>query len=367
MNFFKSLKISPEISIFLGWVLAIHLFALIVIPSLPIPTQLLSNLTLSERLVNIWSSSSDTAHYLLIAQNGYEFGNKTLFPLWPIVLKVFGANPLIAKILSIALTLGFFIILIKLVKNLNYQKHTQTIILSLIAFPSSYMLLTPMSEPLYLFLNAITIFFGEKKKYFYAALFAALASATRSIGILLTLYLAIKIIKEGRQNIKKYWWTLFIAPLGFVLFSLYLQLSFGDFALFYKEQTAWGRSLGFESILNLFGEMQTTLGQILGPVKPVPINLLHFGLIFFFIFLAINAYKKINIALWIYCCFAIIVPLASGTSIAISRYLLAAFPLFIPLGEFFEKHRAIFYFFLFTSILFQSLLIIRFFNFEVAD
>lgn len=367
MQFLKSLKISPEINIFLGWILAIHLMELIILPSQAVPTQLLSNLTLTERLINIWSSSADTAHYLLIAQNGYEFGNKTLFPLWPIILRMFGANPLSAKIISIFITLAFFIVFTKIIKNLNYQKYKETIIFCFIAFPSSFMLLAPMSEPLFLLLSALTILFSQKKKYFYAAILASLASATRSIGILLTLYLAVKIFQEGRASIKKYWWTVIVSTLGFVLFGLYLQLTFGDFTLFYKEQTAWGRSIGFQSLVNLVNETSTTIGQILGPVKPVPINLLHFGLIFFFIFLAVYAYKKINKALWLYCIFSILVPLASGTSVALSRYLLAAFPLFIPLGEFFQKHKTIFYFYLFASILFQSILIIRFFNFEVAD
>lgn len=367
MQFLKDLKIPPEISIFLGWVLAIHLMELIILPSLIVPTQLLSNLTLSQRLINIWSSSSDTAHYLLIAQNGYESGNKTLFPLWPIILKIVGANPLSAKIISMFLTFAFFLILIKIIKNLNYHKHTELIILSLISFPSSFMLLSPMSEPLYLLLTALIIFFAEKKRFVYAAIFASLAAATRSIGILLTLYLAIRIIQQGKSTIKKFWWTLLISPLGFILFALYLQFTFGDFALFYKEQAAWGRSIGLSSLQNLTNETYSTFRQIFEPFKPVPINLLHFGLIFFFIFLAVNAYRKMNKGLWLYCCFSIIIPLASGTSVALTRYLLAAFPLFIPLGGFFQKHKTAFYVYLFTSILFQSILIIRFFNFEVAD
>ena len=167
MQFLKTLKIPPEISIFLGWILAIHLMELIILPSQVIPTQLLSNLTLTERLINIWSSSADTAHYLLIAQNGYEFGNKTLFPLWPIILKVIGPNPLSAKIISMFLTFAFLLVLIKIIKHIDYNKYTEIIVLSLIAFPASFMLLSPMSEPLYLLMAATTIFFTEKKIFHF--------------------------------------------------------------------------------------------------------------------------------------------------------------------------------------------------------
>lgn len=359
--------ITQTVAIFFGWLTAVHLLEAIILPSLQVPTQILSSLSLRERFINIWSSSADTAHYLLIAQNGYELANKTLFPLWPIVLWLFGANPLVAKILAILATLAFLLFFAKLIKNLGFGKDTETIILSLIVFPASFLLLAPMSEPLYMMLTVITFLLAEKRDFTKAAIFAAAASATRSVGLLLTLYLAIKILKNGKATFRKLWWTLLVSPLGFIAYSLYLQLKFGDFAIFYKDQLGWGRSLGLSPIANLFNETYTTFLQIIGPVKPNPINFLHFGLIFFFVFLAYFAFKRLNRALWVYSVLAIIVPLASGTSVAISRYLLSAFPLFIPLGVFLRKHKTIFYFYLIFSILFQSILLIRFLNFEVAD
>lgn len=367
MRFIRDLLIKPQTTIFLGWVFAIHLLELIVLPSMINTSQILSNLTLTERLVNIWTSSADTAHYLLIAKNGYEFANKTLFPLWPIVLSLTGAKPIVAKILALFLTFCFLTLLTKLIKNLGYQKDSEEIILSFIAFPASFMLLAPMSEPLYLLLTVLTILSAENKKFFKSSIFALLASATRSIGLLLTLYLAVRLIQNGKPAIKKFWWTLLLSPLGFIAYALYLELAFGNFALLYTQQSAWGRSLGMGSFPNLLNETLTTFAQITGPVKPVPINILHFGLIFFFIFLSVISFRKLNKGLWLYSVFAIIVPLASGTSVAISRYILSAFPLFIPLGNFFKKHPTMFYFYLFFSILFQSVLLIRFFNFEVAD
>ncbi len=356
-----------EVSLFLGWILAIHAFEAVILPSLQLPTQLLSQFSLKSRLWEIWAASSDGPLYMDVARNGYLHESRTIFPLWPILIRVLGTSPALAKLAAIALTFIFIILFSNLIKKLGYSKSSKETLIAFLLLPSSFLLAATLSEPLFLALAAATFMFSERKKFGWAAICAGLASGTRVVGIILTIYLAIKLWEAGPKTLARNFWILFISPMGFLLYALFLKITLGDFALFYKDQTGWGRSLGLQAIQNFILEQINVVGQILGPFKPIPVNLMHFLLLFFLIFLAVISFKKLGRALWIYSVAVIALPLASGTTVAISRYLLAAFPLFLPFGQFLQKHKFIFYFYLFFAMLFQSYLLIRFFNFEVAD
>ena len=355
-----------EVKIFLGWAVAIHLFELIFLPSMIIPAQILSNLTLTQRLLQVWTTNADTAHYMLIAKEGYASANPAFFPMLPIVLKIFGANPVSSKIISLLLALIFIIVLKKLIGLFKYSKYSQEITFYFLVFPASFLLVAPFSETLYLPLSALAIYFAEKRDFAKASIFMAFATATRMIGLVLVFYLFLKIIEKGVNQLAKWWWTLLVAPLGIILIGVYFQITRGNFLLFYSGHSGWGRSLGISNLEHLILESKELVLQIFGPVKPVSINLIHFGAIFFFIFLAAIAFKKISKPLWIYCLLTIIVPLMSGTYSGTPRYLLAAFPLFIPLAKYLENRKALMYVYIFLTIFIQAIFLIRFFNFEVA-
>lgn len=353
------------LTLFIGWILAIHLFEIIVFPSMMNPNQVLSSATLTERFTLIWTTNADTGHYMAIAKNGYFGESQAFFPLWPLVIKILGSTPIVAKIAACFFTFLFVVFFARLISILGYSKIKEEVILIFLAFPSSFLLTAPFSEPLFLSLTALTFVLVEKKRFVVAALIAALASAARPVGIVLTLYLALRLYGNGVPTLKKYWWTLLISPLGLVLYSIYLFVVFGNFTLFWSAQTSgWGRQMGASSFIKLFRESMEVILQIVGPYKPVPINLLQVAVIPFAIFLAIIAFKKINKPMWIYSVLMVIIPFSSGTYLASLREILAAFPLFIPFAIFLIKRKALFYLYLFLAILFQALLLIRFFNYE---
>lgn len=360
----KFLTTNVEGSIFLSWIVAIHIFELIVLPSMIFPTQVLSHLTLTERLVQIWTIGADSIHYMNLAQTGYTPSAAPFFPLWPLVIKALGASPIIIKITVAILTFLFILLFSRLMKNLGYGKVRKEAIVAFLAFPVSFMLLSAMTEPLFLVLAVTTMLLAEKRRFLPAAIFAALASATKFFGIVLTLYLFLKIIEGGSSNFKKWWWTLLISPLGLVFYSLYLQFAFGDFSLLYRGSAEWGRHLGTSAIEAFLNESKDLIFQLVGPVKPLAMNLIQFGSILFFLAILIISYKKINKALWIYSLLSVALPLASGTFQGVPRYILPAFPLFMAFGAYLSKNTGQYYLYLFLSLLLQSIIIIRFFNFE---
>ena len=229
---FTNLANRVEIAAFLGWFISIHLFEIIVFPSMMHPNQVLSDFSLTERFTLIWTTNADTAHYMAIAKDGYTQESPAFFPLWPIVIKMFGTNPNLAKLIASLLTLGFLYVFTLLIKRLGYSKISSESILAFLIFPASFLLVAPFSEPLYLLLAALTFLFGEKKKFALAAIFAALASATRPTGLFLSVYLFLKLLQV--QSFRRWAWTLLIAPLGLAFYALFLQIGFGDWSLFYK-------------------------------------------------------------------------------------------------------------------------------------
>ncbi|MEK7581061.1 MAG: hypothetical protein AAB512_02140 [Patescibacteria group bacterium] len=352
-------------TLFIGWFVAIHLFELVVFPSMFHPNEVLSSVTLTQRFTLIWTNNADTAHYMAIAKNGYVGENAAFFPLWPLTIRVLGSSPVVAKIVASLFTFLFVILLGRLVSILGYSRIKEQVLLIFLAFPSSFLLLGTFSEPLFLPLTALTFILTEKKYIGFAAFVAALASATRPVGIVLTFYLALKIAQGGFPSLKKYWWTLLVSPLGLVFYALYLFLAFGDFTLFWTDQTAgWGRQIGLHSFPKLMLDSAEVVRQVFGPVKPPPINFLQVAVIPFTAFLGVLSFKKINKPMWIYSMLLILIPLSSGTYLASLREILAAFPLFIPFADFLAKRKTFLYLYLFLAILFQSLLLIRFFNFE---
>ncbi len=329
------------------------------------PNQVLSNVKLTDRFTLIWTTNADTGHYMAIAKNGYVGESAAFFPLWPLIIRILGSTPIMAKVLACFFSFLFIVFFVRLISLLGYSKIKEEIVLLFLAFPSSFLLTAPFSEPLFLSLSALTFVLVEQKRYAAAALIAALASAARPVGIVLTLYLALRLYGDGVKTLKKYWWTLLISPAGLLLYSAYLFITFGKFTLFWSAQTSgWGRQLGVASFIKLFRESMEVIGQVFGSYKPVPINLLQVAVIPFSIFLSIIAFKKINKALWFFSMLMIIIPLSSGTYVASLREILAAFPLFIPFGVFLTRRKTLFYLYLFSAILFQSLFLIRFLNYE---
>jgi hypothetical protein len=355
-----------NMSIVWGWLLAVHGFELIMLPSLLITTEVLSKYSLSQRFVQIWISTLDIPHYINIAKYGYGIESFAFFPAWPIILKLVNANALLSKIISVSFTVIFFVLFLKLIKQWKYNQNIKEIIISYIAYPFSFLLLTPLTEPFYLIISAGIFLLVENKKYFYAALLAGIASATRWTGILFLVYLLMEIwIKGGIGKLLKYWWTLLVCPLGLVIYSIYLQVYYGNFLLFYKQSNVlWGRSVGLESVTKIIGEFSVFFSQLTGTFKPVPINILQFGSVFIFILLLLIAFRKINHSLWIFCLLNFLVPLMSGSTMGFPRYILVVFPLFLPLGKFFYKHTTIYYGYLALGFMLQAYLLIRFFQFE---
>jgi len=300
----------------------------------------------------------DTYWYLDIIKNGYylkndnTLSNVVFFPLYPFLIKVVGfflaGNYVLAgwiiSMVSLFVACGFFY---KLVKEFHPDVNPELPILLMLIFPTAFFFNIVYTESLFLAITVITFYYVFKKNFYLAGFFAFLGALTHSNGV----FLALPILWEiWRINGWKSIFTIrivpvFFAPLGMLAFLLYDYIKFNDLFLFFKIESAWGRSFSINwehfslfshpSIVNMGIDMAFTL---------------------FVLTVVFLVYKKLSPLYAVFMSLTILAALTSGTLMSIGRYSLVLFPIFILLAKI--KNKTFQQVWIFTSILFLALDII---------
>ncbi len=284
----------------------------------------------------------DGGHYLSIAKNGYTATQFVFFPFYPVLINLMAR--ITGDFLSAGLTISF--VSIFLAVNLLYhliridfgKQYASGALLALLFFPLSFHFLTVYTESLFLFLTVATFIFARNKKYFLAAVFAALASATRLAGLATVLSLVLPIYLTEGIN-KKNWWIIF-SPLGFLIYSFYLYTQTGDLFYFVKGQSAfWHEGLVLPGSSLVYAIRHLTMEAIAANFR----NLLDIVFVLFGIFGVWQVWKKLSLDYVIFSVVSLILPMFSPTIVAIPRYILAIFPIFIALSFYKNQYLRLFY------------------------
>ncbi len=139
----------------------------------------------------LWSRW-DAPHYLDVARFGYApHGADALwiafFPMYPFLVRmfsiVFGDLILSGLLVSLATGIGCAYVLAKLVMIDGTQEEANRAWLLLFAFPTAYFLSAPYSEGIFLFSVLAALYAGRTKHWVAAGLFAAMATASRLVGL----------------------------------------------------------------------------------------------------------------------------------------------------------------------------------------
>lgn len=277
-------------------------------------------------------SNWDGRYYLSIAENGYlEDFQYAFFPLYPLLIKlltIFTRDYLFsAVIISISASFLGFQILYKLVA-LDFDKKTaEKTVLALIFFPTSFYFLTAYSEGLFFLLAVTSLYFLRVNKLFPAIIFASLASATRITG--LALVIAVLIEMQLTVGISRKNWYVLLAPLGFVIYCLFLYNQASDLFYFLTAEKHWQRQLsipGF-SFWDTIKSLTTPnfINSHFSPVLDLIFATLGLGL-------AIRSFRFLPISYSLFAILSVGLPLLTHTLSSIPRFLLPVFPIFILLG-----------------------------------
>ena len=282
----------------------------------------------------------DSFFYTDIAQRGYHLtpgntlSNIVFFPLYPfsiyILAPLLGGNFALAGwLVSILSLVGAVIIFYKLLKEFHPTIDPESPIFYLLIFPTAFFLNSVYTESLFLFLSLLTFYYALRGRFNVAGIFGLLAALTRVTGILLFIPIAWEFFRRyGARKIFSFLFTpLLLIPLGTFIFFLYHYFAFGDFLLFLKVESAWGRAFQFNREHFLLFSHPSVVNFFLD------IMFSAFALIATY-----HVFKQKWVSYGLYILVTLGVALSTGTFMSIGRYILVLFPLYIALATIRSHH-----------------------------
>lgn len=310
----------------------------------------------------------DSSWYADIIRFGYQNQNKGIgigqdtafFPLYPLisafVKRVVGEAYLAGLIVS---NLAFFVALLVLYKLLT-EKYGEEVawktLLLMIVNPFSLFFSSVYTESLFLLCVVLSFYFAEKGNFLAAALSAALAGATRFVGVVLIVPLLMIYIQQKNYSIKAVrpdLLTLLLIFAGPGLYMVFLAVQYGAPLQFLISQDVWGslnplamlahmwRSITVSALLNGSYDVMNIIN--LAAALPLLAGLFYASRI---------GYPYITFSVLV---FAISLSRVQG----LGRYMMVVFPVSVALAML-MRHRTVFYSYVYFSILFLALFSIMF-------
>jgi hypothetical protein len=309
----------------------------------------------------------DSYWYLDIAKNGYylrgeaDISNVVYFPLYPLLVRLLGSAAGGNLVLSGWIVSCVFLVLaagmlVRLTQEFHPDIDPQRPVAFLLVFPMAFFLNAVYSESLFLFLSLATVYYALKRNFPVACIWAALASATRVAGVFLIVLVLVEFAQANswRALFTRRVWPLAMAPLGVLAFFTYHWIEFGDFFLYLKAQSSYGRDFTMElsdfSIRNAPDLANTLFDVFYGAAA---------------VLLGIAALRRFRLSYGVYMLVSLGIALSSGTILGLARYALVLFPIhLIGAGIHSTAGRSAW---LFGSTLMLALNIICFVNHYWAD
>ena len=204
-------------------------------------------------LVTAWERF-DALWFLRIADSGYYLTDQSavFFPGYPLTIRavstILGGHPLAAGLLiSHLATFGSLVLLYFLSASEWGERVARRAVLYLAVFPTSFFLLAPYSEALFLFLVLLSLWAARRGKWEIAGLAGMGASGTRNLGVLLVLPLLTEALQRFRERrdsaevTRAVLWSLLAAG-GAVAYLAWSQHFFGSWAAPLQQQETWQRT-----------------------------------------------------------------------------------------------------------------------------
>ncbi len=307
--------------------------------------------------LDIWARW-DSGFYLDIARTGYWYESSdaysavVFFPLYPLLIRLaailLGDLTLAGVVVSHLCLLGALLFLYRLaLLELGDERAARRAILYISIFPTAFFFGAVYSESAFLLFSVGCIYLARRRMWLPAALMGLAASATRVVGLALYVFLMIewwriyspsfrgRISEREAATRVSAWVALLIIQLsaaGLALYMAYLWRRFGSPFLFLEAQAAWDKQAGgsplqlvrdFASGLQALSRGDFTLYWVLpdalaglAALTVTPFVWRRFGL---------------NYA--IYTALCLLVPILSGNSQSLMRYVLVVFPIFLLLAQ----------------------------------
>ena len=310
------------------------------------------------RILRDTVSVADINWYQGIAREGYEkipftadsSHNWAFFPLFPMLWRlaayVTGEYPISGMLLS---HIFFFLGLIfvhKAALAFGFSKElADRALFYLAVFPTSYFYSLPLTESLFLFLTACSIYSAKRGRWWTAGILGGLASATRVTGILLLPALAVLYWEGygGDWRSKEVWrravWrkeilSLLLVSVGIASFMVYLYAITGNPPAFKDILVTWGRGTGIFVV--------TLVGYLRNPwliAVPWDFRLINFTGAALALICGVWLLKWRQWTLGVYTLICVMAALSSLVLQSQARYAMVLFPMFLVLARAGERAR----------------------------
>ena len=300
----------------------------------------------------------DTAWYLRILTEGYQFGNGAdafhpLFPwlAWP--LTRMGLDSLLALMLVGNLSGLAFVILFERMAALDSTPvQAQTATRILLFFPVAFILFAPYNEGIFLFLSALTLFWARRRRWWWAAIAGGLSVLTRQQGLFLVFPFAWESWNAHEGGLRRAlrncrcWLALSSIPTGLAVWVFYRALVVGGTQLDFSSPCAL-----VYSMLISPGAWQTGESHVVTwPWHALRLALLRFWanpdldlavngvLSAAFVGAVLLAWPRLRASYRIYVLAIVLISFSYHTGtvhpyMGLPRHLFMAFPVFIALGQ----------------------------------
>jgi mannosyltransferase PIG-V len=215
-------------------------------------------------LVTAWERF-DGLWFLRIATAGYVDGDGSaaFFPLYPMLIRflspLLGGHPLAAAYLvSHLAALGSMAFLYFLTASEWDERMARRSVLYLAVFPTSFFLLAPYSESLYLLLVLACLWGARRKLWAVAGVAGGAAAATRNLGVLLVVPLAVEALhqwleeRSGQRLVRSLAWSAVVVA-GAGGYLLYWEGLSGDWLAPFHQQANWQREGSFPLATVIWG------------------------------------------------------------------------------------------------------------------
>lgn len=297
----------------------------------------------------LWGFANyDGSHYLTIVRDGYLVGMYYYFPLYPIIIsfasaltRIGGEFGLLSSglIVSSISHLLSMMVIFKYASEFMGKNKAKHVVLLMLVFPFSFFFNAVYTESLFLLLAASALYFTGKKKWLYASIFCALATATRLAGLALVASLLVQYLLHYKRDIRGLFLNSFkiaISPLGLFSYMFFLNERFSDPLIFWTNIENFGqqRSDGLVLLPQVFFRYIFRIIPAAVSYPPALVVyvwelLVALALLFAIIYMI---KKKYPAYLTVFTLISYLLPTFSGSFSSLPRYALTILPLFFVLA-----------------------------------
>jgi hypothetical protein len=262
------------------------------------------------------------------------------FPVYPMAVRASdwllpGDEVVAALVVNLALSIAAVYLVGLLARELYGEKVAYRAMLLMVAFPGSFALSFAYSEATLLVVAAGCLLCLQRRQWLAAGLLAALGTAVRPNGLALVAACAVAALIAVRAT--RAWRALvapLLAPIGFVVFQLYLRARTGEWAWFRVQTEAWdeGTSFGWTALVN-------TAEAFIRPLSSPTDLITALSVIVTVALVLVARTQRLPAPLIAYTAVVLALMILPATVTARPRFVYTAFPLLIAFAAWWRDER----------------------------